>query len=281
MKIIRHGRLSTFAILIAALGLPRIAFAQTQTATSPQTTTTVAKPAAAKGPSVTPPPTAITVARPAGLKGEPVVITATPAAVAKKPGHEGVAMHGHWIIDLRNADGAVAEHRDFENSLLSPTDLLYLVTGEYVSGDLGITIASTGSLVCTTYPGTTGGLGGCLVAASSTAGLGGFTGCAGSAAGFCNYNLKEVVNGGGGNGTITLSGTMPVLASGAVTEVGTQLFACNTGGTGSYSGIDPIGCYNQTEGGGYFWGNLTGTSITPLNVTTGQTIAFTVVLTFS
>jgi len=187
-------------------------------------------------------------------------------------------MHGHWIVDLRNADGSVAEHRDFENSLLNPTALYQIVTGLDVTGDFAITIASTGSLVCSTLSGSTSPLGNCVIVASSTAGLGGVS-CGGTAAGICNYNLKEVTNGGGGNGAITLTGTMPVLASGTVTEVGTQLMLC--GGGTPFTTVDPVGCYNQTESSGYGYGNFTGTAITALNVTTGQTIAFTVVLTFS
>src|ERR1039458_1875644 len=30
---------------------------------------------------------------------------------------EGIKVHGHWIIDVRNPDGALATHREFENSL--------------------------------------------------------------------------------------------------------------------------------------------------------------------
>jgi hypothetical protein len=30
---------------------------------------------------------------------------------------EGVKVHGHWTIDVRNPDGTLASHRDFENSL--------------------------------------------------------------------------------------------------------------------------------------------------------------------
>jgi hypothetical protein len=277
MKTNSYGRFSTFALLTAALSLG----AQAQTAApaaKPGTAPVPAKPTAA---SVASTPVAPTVARPAGSKEAPVTVTAHPIAPAKKPGQEGVTMHGHWIIDLRNPDGTIAEHRDFENALLDPTVPLRVVAGVDVVGDFGITIASTGSYVCTAYgSGSPGPLGSCLVAVSSTAGLGGNSGCAGASAGFCNYTLKEVTNGGGGNGAITLSGTMPVLASGAVTEVGTQIFACHTSATG-FATVDPVGCYNQTEGSGYAYGNLTGTSIPALNVTTGQTIAFTVVLTFS
>lgn len=33
--------------------------------------------------------------------------------------HEGIKVHGHWTIDVRNPDGALITHREFENSLVS------------------------------------------------------------------------------------------------------------------------------------------------------------------
>jgi hypothetical protein len=33
--------------------------------------------------------------------------------------HEGIKVHGHWTIDVRNPDGTLASHHDFENSLES------------------------------------------------------------------------------------------------------------------------------------------------------------------
>jgi len=261
MRSTTQVRFASFALLSAALSLS--SFAQVQPAAKP------AAPPASPAPAL------------AGVKGlQTAAVTPTPApATPKKPGAEGLTMHGHWTIDLINADGTIAEHRDFENSLLGPTALLQILSGQYVTGDFGITIASTGASVCSAITGDIP-LGSCLIAASSTAGLGGNT-CIGAAAGVCNYNLQDVVGGGnGGTGAISLSGTMPVVTAGAVTQVGTQIFVC-TGGSGPYSTVDPVGCYNQTEGGSYQYGNLTGASITPLNVTEGQTLAFTVVLTFS
>lgn len=31
--------------------------------------------------------------------------------------HEGIKVHGHWIIEVRDPDGSVVRHREFENSL--------------------------------------------------------------------------------------------------------------------------------------------------------------------
>ncbi len=40
-----------------------------------------------------------------------------PASQAKGQ-HEGITVHGHWTIEVRNPDGKVAVHREFENSLM-------------------------------------------------------------------------------------------------------------------------------------------------------------------
>jgi hypothetical protein len=40
-----------------------------------------------------------------------------PAASGAGGPHDGIVVHGHWVIDVKNPDGSVAEHRDFENNL--------------------------------------------------------------------------------------------------------------------------------------------------------------------
>jgi len=46
---------------------------------------------------------------------------------------EGIAVHGHWVIEVRNADGSLAERREFENSLTSDgkQTLRQLLLGDY------------------------------------------------------------------------------------------------------------------------------------------------------
>ena len=41
---------------------------------------------------------------------------AAPAASGGGP-KEGIQVHGHWTIDVKNPDGTLAEHREFENAL--------------------------------------------------------------------------------------------------------------------------------------------------------------------
>jgi hypothetical protein len=46
--------------------------------------------------------------------------SASPQQIASAPGDrsEGVLVHGHWTIEVRNTDGTLAERREFDNSLM-------------------------------------------------------------------------------------------------------------------------------------------------------------------
>jgi hypothetical protein len=63
-----------------------------------------------------------------------------------EPEGEGVEVHGHWVIDVRNPNGKLIEHREFENALVTrPGGLLSgdqllagLLSGNQTAGDPGI-----------------------------------------------------------------------------------------------------------------------------------------------
>jgi hypothetical protein len=61
-----------------------------------------------------------------------------PEAEAKpqKSGIEGVQIHGHWVIDVKNPDGKVAEHREFDNSLVTSSSTLLYSTGDQLLAGL-------------------------------------------------------------------------------------------------------------------------------------------------
>lgn len=44
-----------------------------------------------------------------------LVLLAAPLAYAQSS--DGIKVHGHWTIDVRNADGSLAAHYEFENAL--------------------------------------------------------------------------------------------------------------------------------------------------------------------
>lgn len=52
-------------------------------------------------------------------KQKPVAATAKTQPAAKPSGgpQEGIKVHGHWVIEVRNPDGSLVTRREFENSL--------------------------------------------------------------------------------------------------------------------------------------------------------------------
>jgi hypothetical protein len=58
---------------------------------------------------------------------------------------EGIAVHGHWVIEVRNADGTLAERREFENALMTGgADVVaQLITGAATSGQWSVKLNPT------------------------------------------------------------------------------------------------------------------------------------------
>ena len=48
----------------------------------------------------------------------PAKTTTSPATESKGGPNEGIKVHGYWMIDVRNPDGKLVTHREFENALL-------------------------------------------------------------------------------------------------------------------------------------------------------------------
>jgi hypothetical protein len=65
---------------------------------------------------------------------------------------EGIKVHGHWTIDVRNPDGSVASHTEFDNALAPSTGfggggaslLAMLLGGERSAGQWNVFIHGTG-----------------------------------------------------------------------------------------------------------------------------------------
>lgn len=69
----------------------------------------------------------------------PVAAQATSGRTEKtaaKSGQEGIKIHGHWIIDVRDPDGKLVSHRDFENAI-DPNEGADLLTG-VLSGEYAV-----------------------------------------------------------------------------------------------------------------------------------------------
>jgi len=197
----------------------------------------------------------------------------------------GLKVHGHWIIDVKDADGKLTQHRDFENSLSGGGGgfLVGMLSGALVSGDWMVVLgASSGSSPClgpsfqfcgivrsaSTYP----GLGYCGVYLCSA-----------------NNGLTYTANYGtsfGGPYSYVLSGQITANQTGTIGVVYSIFSAC---GNNSFNPItnpsgvatvSPSSCVTQTSPQPLY-GPFTNANITPVSVTNGQIIQVTVTITFS
>lgn len=86
---------------------------------------------------------------------KPVTLAANaPASTEEKPPakgqREGITVHGHWTIEVRDPDGRVATHREFENSFVDSDVLAKLLVHASTAGGLSITLLGTCGTI--TYP---------------------------------------------------------------------------------------------------------------------------------
>jgi len=93
-----------FLSFLLLLGVAGPAYAGQSGAPPPSTNT--AAPAAV-------PAAAAPAAKPAAQAGQ----TAAAGAPAAKGNQEGIQIHGHWTIEVKDPDGKLVTHREFENSL--------------------------------------------------------------------------------------------------------------------------------------------------------------------
>jgi len=74
-----------------------------------------------------------------------------------KRGGDGIKVHGHWVLQVKNTDGTLGERREFENSLVTTGSpylggdelLVNLITGQITPGNLMIGMIMVNP---TTYP---------------------------------------------------------------------------------------------------------------------------------
>lgn len=258
------------AMVLSAVGISR---AQSS-ATSPET------------------PAAKTVAAPAKI---PDVLAAKPPARGR---HEGITVHGHWVIEVKNPDGKVASHSEFENALSSGFVFAFAGSGPMPSGSSLLSALITAQTMVTpvawaillegpSYPAATGApctfgpIAACLLLQNSPSSI------LASAASFC-----PSTGGDSCNLTVTPLGTAPnftgfqLTASVAATQTGTisavatmDTNACGAGGVlASCAFLASSGLVAFTSA------NLDGNTVPgdplPVPVSTGQSIAVTVTISF-
>jgi hypothetical protein len=205
--------------------------------------------------------------------------SAKPAAQADGKGaNEGIKVHGHWTIVVKNRDGKIASRTQFENSFVGAETLVGLLSGNQTSGPWMIAIAGSPS-PCSS------GANGCYIAPPQTASDPQFFLCVTSLAPpfptpqpFCYATLTETLN----LENFSLSGQAYVDTTTSITSVGTYLNTC-PGGYGSTvinpSTVSPSTCASS--------GGVSGLPFTAhtlaspgIAVVSGQTVQATVQISF-
>lgn len=220
----------------------------------------------------------------AAAKVAPQVEEEESSPASKKPGDEGIKVHGHWIIDVRNADGSLAEHRDFQNSLDSTNGanaLLYLLSGQLTTGSMSIQLFGVNS-------GT--GRGQSYVSSQAGAtnqGFGIYSICSFTSDSSCvTYNLLQTASPGsyGSAAALTLKGQISPTADIVFNQVSTFLTGCQNGNYNGASTHSPADCFNLQAISPPVRESKQFTNAvlaTPLTVVAGQSVLVTVVLSFS
>jgi hypothetical protein len=176
--------------------------------------------------------------------------------------HQAIKIHGHWTIEVRNPDGSVVTHREFENALFPSPALASILARQVAAGFWTIAL----------YPGTVCG---------NTNGAGCSIGEPGQTLYAWNSsNLSVTVSG----NSLVLSGTVLASGGGTVTTVQTDMQACpatvapSSPCQGWPSGTTPPNFGFGATGGFIF----TSTDPSPgIPVSAGQTVAVTVNISFS
>jgi len=196
--------------------------------------------------------------------------------------NQGIKMHGHWTIDIKNPDGTLAQHHEFENSIQYDGEnyLIGLMSGYGAAGAWDISFSSVGA-VASTSPCNTGAYPYCAIVYSTTTQPGAFV-CNGFYT--CATGLTITPTFGVGP-TLTLAGAIAATQAGSIGFVTTNMSACGGApGSNGYptaiSTVTPAQCYASTTSS--FGGTATSTTLSsPISVAKGQIIQVTVVFSLS
>jgi hypothetical protein len=196
-------------------------------------------------------------------------VEATPAK-SQTPGSEGITIHGHWIMNVVNRDGTIAEHRDFENALVPQQGgaiLAGLLMGSFSPQTFDVVLTGTGKTALLYLNGQS-----CPQVLASFHGD-------------CSPTLTQSLT--AGQSSVVLNSTYTPAAAVTITTVSTNLGTCPT-----LSGIPTVvsaaTCQATTSGtipgsGGVGVGiyNFTAATIPDLAIAAGQSLNITVILSFS
>jgi hypothetical protein len=219
----------------------------------------------------TPGPDGVTVVHPqpkAQAASSLELAKATASGEASRGPLEGVKVHGHWVIDVKNPDGTLAQHREFENSLSNPNIMVELLYGIAVPSDFAILLYGS-TPPCTISPSTYP----CVIVHN----LSSLPANAICGTYYCVTGLTVTPNI-GGSPSLVLAGNLTATQAGNINSVNTYIGTCGSSNTIPTT-VSPSTC--ATGANGYGYSGLTGTSITSVPIINGQIIQVTVTITFS
>jgi hypothetical protein len=226
---------------------------------------------------------AVTLAKPA--KAAPVVQAGqmvTPSE--RRPGgtHEGITVHGHWTIEVKNPDGKVVTHREFENGLSNDnnggaTFISAVLGGAVTPGSWQVALSdNTGNNVMFFNPPNSATAANCPNQVSPLPGSGS---CSNSLTVTSAQFQADALT---GAGTLTFagSGTVPQGFPATIGAVSTGNLSCTPSTLIS-------ACFNAPRSSWAVYGFFTsrtldgqGSDPVPVPVAPGQTVAVTVVISF-
>jgi hypothetical protein len=204
-------------------------------------------------------PPAVAAAAPA--KAAPFAQPKQPAQPGERqPGgtHEGIKVHGHWMIEVKSPDGKLISHTEFENSLFGGgggeiLPLFFTATQSqgvvYTPGEWGVLLGDPASPPCSaelSFPFNNNNLttlplaynsGFCVLAQQAPPAAIYPLNCGSTPNSNCSYNLQIGIN---GQGSLTLSGSVISANAGTISQVQTLLSTC--GGK-----IAPTVCATETS----------------------------------
>ena len=187
-----------------------------------------------------------------------VLSTVRPALAQDRAGvpNEGIKVHGHWTLIIRNADGTQASRHEFQNSLLAPGArlLAQLLAGAATTGPWMIFLTPDSGPGCNPVNNA------CSISGPN------------SGIGSESHDLTVGVPASGPNaGKFVLRGSVRVPTAQSFAEVTTQLVACQ-------GSVAPSACVfdiNSTLVA------FTGKGFPSIPVAADQTVDVTVVISFS
>lgn len=200
--------------------------------------------------------------------------------------NQALKVHGHWVIDVKNPDGTLAQHRDFENSLEFSAQgfLVGLMSGYLVPGDYMLAIgASSGTSACNAAAQFCG-----IVHNLNTYPALGYCGsyyCTGSS---LNYTYNFGSDGfNSGTFSMVLAGSITANQTGTIGTVYSLMSTCaniaysTTTNPSSVETSSPATCVTQTSPTPWYGPLTLATLASPVNVNSGQIVQVTVTITFS